>query len=91
VTVSYAAASEWLLAVTNPSVTLAMGADWPTNAAHYVSMSVLLGTNEWRYGEGITNWSGAAYPTLTNAGPSSLILHRPAWGVRWAVRGGYVP
>jgi hypothetical protein len=91
VTVSYAKATEWQLAVTNPSVTLTMGSDWPTNAAHYVPVSVLLGTNEWRYnGASITNWAGASFPSLTNAGPSSLILHRPAWGVKWAVRGGYV-
>ena len=91
VTVGYAKATEWLLAVTNPSVTLTMGSDWPTNAAHYVPVSVLLGTNEWRYnGASITNWAGASFPSLTNAGPSSLILHRPAWGVKWAVRGGYV-
>jgi hypothetical protein len=91
VTVGYAKATEWQLAVTNPSVTLTMGSDWPTNAAHYVPISVLLGTNEWRYnGASITNWAGASFPSLTNAGPSSLILHRPAWGVKWAVRGGYV-
>ena len=78
-------------AQTNTSVTLTMGADWPTNAAHYVPVSVLLGTNEWRYnGDSITNWAGASFPSLTNEGPSSLILHRPAWGTKWGVRGGYV-